>query len=262
MFKHLTLSRPLAVIDLETTGISPQNDRVVELSVLKILPSGKTKHLTRRVNPGIPIPAEATAIHGITDADVANEPGFGAIAASLLALLDGCDLCGYNFERFDLRFLHHEFKRASMSLRLEGRAILDPLQIFHARERRDLAAAVRFYLGREHDDAHSAAADARATAQVLDAMLARYSDLPRGVADLHAHLKDPRSVDAEGRFTRVEGQVRFAFGKYRGAALDAIARQAPEYLRWMLDADFPEETKELVRKALDSRGKADRVTPS
>ncbi|MDB5308645.1 MAG: hypothetical protein JWO38_2847 [Gemmataceae bacterium] len=255
MFKNLALARPLAVIDLETTGVNPQTDRIVELSVLKLLPDGRT-HVTRRVNPGVPIPAEASEVHGIYDADVEGEPAFAEVAGGLMVLLDGCDLCGFNIRRFDLRVLHAEFRRAGLTLPLAGRAVIDPLQIFHARERRDLAAAVQFYLGREHAGAHSAAADTAATADVLDAMLGRYRDLPRGVAELFQHFKDPNEVDSTGCFTRVEGQVRFAFGKYRGQPLAAVAARSPDYLEWMLDQDFFEDTKVVVRQALAARREA------
>lgn len=250
MFKNLALTRSLAVLDLETTGVNPQTDRIVEVSVLKILPDGEKRHVTRRLNPGIPIPAEASEVHGISDADVASEPGFGAVAKSLLQLLDGCDLCGFNIRRFDLRLLHAEFQRAGLTFPLAGRAVIDPLHIFHSRERRDLVAAVQFYLGREHAAAHSASADAVATAEVLDAMLERYDDLPRGVADLFQHFKDPNEVDSNGFFTRVEGQIRFAQGKYRGQPLHSVARDHPDYLQWMLGQDFFEDAKAVVREAL------------
>lgn len=250
MFAHLTLERPLAIIDLETTGTNPQQDRIVELSVLKVTPSGRREQTTWRVKPGVPIPAEASAVHGIFDADVAGEPQFEVIAPDVAALLAGCDLCGFNILRFDLKVLHAEFRRVGLSLPLAGRAVIDPLQIYHARERRDLGAAVRLYLGREHDGAHSAAADAFATAEVLDAMLGRYADLPRGVADLYQHFKDPKAADSSGCFTRIDGEVRFAFGKYRGQPLDAVAREQPGYLRWMLEQDFFDDTKALVRRAL------------
>jgi DNA polymerase III subunit epsilon len=253
MFENLILEKPLAVIDVETTGANPDNDRIVEIAVLRVTPDGKYTRGDRRLNPGIPIPPEATAIHGITDADVAYAPTFADVADCLLAFLDGCDFCGFNLKRFDLRLLHAEFARAGKSLPLEGRAIVDALEIFHAFERRDLAAAVRFYCDREHDDAHSAGADALATAHVLDAMLARYTDLPRTAAGLHQHFKDPNAVDSNGRFIQVEGEIRFAFGKFRGQPLDAIARTEPDYLAWMLDQDFFDDTKAVVRKALAAR---------
>jgi DNA polymerase-3 subunit epsilon len=250
MFKHLVLHKPLAILDLETTGIDPQTDRIVEIGILKVLPDLRQKQRNHRVNPGIPIPAEATAIHGITDADVANEPRFEHLASDLRSFLDGCDLCGFNLKRFDLRVLDLEFNRASQPLSLEGRAILDPMEIFHARERRDLAAAVRFYLRREHDHAHSASADVLATAEVLDAMIGRYTDLPRTVSGLHQHFKSPNAVDSSGRFVRINGEIRFAFGKYRGEPLDAVARRKPDYLEWMLTQDFFDDTKAVVKDAL------------
>jgi DNA polymerase III subunit epsilon len=253
MFNNLKLERPLAVIDLETTGTDPQADRIVEISVLKVSPDGQRKHRTRRVNPGVPIPPEATAIHGITDADVADEPRFPSMAASLLALLDDCDFCGFNLKRFDLRMLHVEFGRAGLTLSLTGRAIVDPLEIFHARERRDLAAAVQFYCGREHEGGHQASADVLATADVLDAMLARYPDLPTTVAGLHQHFKNPNAVDSTGYFVRVGTQIRFAFGKHRGQPLETVARTKPDYLEWMLGQTFFDDTNVIVRNALDAR---------
>ncbi len=250
MFKNLSLERPLAVLDLETTGTDPRTDRIVELSLLKVQPNGEHHLRTRRLNPGMPIPAEASAVHGITDALVAGEPNFRAIARDLLRHLEGCDLCGYNLKKFDLRVLYAEFQRAGLTLSLEGRAILDPMEIFHRREPRDLAAAVRRYLGREHEEGHTAAGDVRATAAVLDAMLDHYPDLPRKAGELHAHLADPRAADAAGVFRRIEGQLRFNVGQYRGQALEAVATNAPDYLEWMLRADFLEDAKNLIRAAL------------
>src|SRR5262245_4490625 len=166
VFQHLSLQRPLAVVDLETTGVDPQRDRIVEISVLRFTPPIDRVHRTRRLNPGIPIPTEATQIHGITDEDVADEPGFAEVAPSLLAFLDGCDLCGYNLKRFDLRVLVAEFERAGLTFDLEGRSIIDPMQIFHHYERRDLGAAVQFYLNRDQENGHSAESDVAATADV------------------------------------------------------------------------------------------------
>ena len=254
MFKNLVLDKPLAVIDLETTGTDPKSDRIVEISVLKVMPDGSRVHRVRRLNPGVPIPPAATEVHGITDEDVADEPRFANIADSLLAFLEGCDFCGYNLKKFDLRLLYAEFARAGKSLSLQGRAMVDPLEIFFAYEKRDLAAAVRFYCDREHENGHSAGADVLATAEVLDAMLARYSDLPRTAAGLHQHFKDPNAVDSSGCFVRVAGQVRFAFGKHRGQPLDAVAHAKPDYLEWMLAQDFFEDTKAVVRQALTPNG--------
>jgi DNA polymerase III subunit epsilon len=250
MFTNLLLERPLAILDLETTGIDPARDRIVEISVLKIQPDGRRKQLTHRLNPGIPIPATATAIHGIADADVADKPGFEAIAAQLLDLLDGCDLCGFNVKRFDLRVLNDEFKRSGHVFSLEGRAIVDAMEIFHAMEPRNLAAAVRFYCEREHEGSHAAGADVLATADVLDAMLARYQDLPRTVSGLHEQFADASAVDSGGRFRRVGEEIRFAFGKHRGLPVETVARSDPDYLQWMLGQDFLDDAKAIVREAL------------
>lgn len=251
--KNISLTRPLAIIDLETTGLNPQKDRIVEISILKVLPDGQTEQRTHRVNPRMSIPPDATAIHHITNADVADEPTFPELADELLAFLEDCDLCGFNLKRFDLRFLSAEFDRAGTKLSLEGRAIIDPMEIFHRQEPRDLAGAVRFYLGRNHQGAHSAEADARATAEVLDAMIVRYA-LPDTVDALHNQSQDERGVDSNGCFNRVGRQICFAFGKYRGQPLESVAASKPAYLEWMLTQSFPEDTKEVVRNALERAG--------
>jgi DNA polymerase-3 subunit epsilon len=255
MLKNLTLERPLAVLDLETTGTDPDKDRIVEVSVLRLSPGREAEHWTRRVNPGVPIPPAATAVHGITETDVADAPRFAEVVQDLLAFLDGCDLCGFNLKRFDLRLLYTEVARAGLTLPLAGRALVDPMEIFHAYEPRDLSAAVRFYCGREHENAHAAAADVLATVAVLDAMVARYADLPRDVAGLHQRFKDSKSLDSSGHFVRVQGEIRFAFGKYRGQPLDVIARTKPDYLEWMLKENFFDDTKAIVRDALKKWGK-------
>ncbi len=251
MLTHLQLQRPLAVFDLETTGTDPATDRIVEYSVLRLAPGGRSDLRTQRVNPGRPIPPEASAVHGIYDRDVADLPRFEAVAGELLAFLDGCDYCGFNIKKFDLRVLSVELSRAGLSLPLQGRAIVDPLEIFHHFEKRDLSAAVRFYCGREHAGAHAAEADVLATLAVLDAQLAKYADLPRTTAGLHVHFRDPNSVDADGRFAKVGGELRFTFGKYRGQPLDEVARTKPDYLEWMLKQDFFDDAKALVRQALE-----------
>lgn len=251
MLTNLDLQRPLAVFDLETTGTDPATDRIVEISVLRLSPGGRKDLRTQRVNPGRPIPPEATAVHGISDMDVRGMPSFDEVARDYLAFLEGCDLCGFNIKRFDLRLLSVEFTRVGLGLPLEGRAIVDPLEIFHTHEKRDLSAAVRFYCGRDHDGAHAAEADVLATVAVLDAQIARYADLPKSVAGLHIHFRDPNSVDADGRFTKVNGELRFTFGKYRGQPLTEIARTKADYLEWMLKQDFFDDVKTIVRQALE-----------
>jgi DNA polymerase-3 subunit epsilon len=255
MLKNIILERPLAVIDLEATGTDTKVDRIIEVSVLKILPGGDHDHRTRRVNPGVPIPAEATAVHGISDDDVAEMPTFRAIAPGLARYLDGCDLCGYNILKYDLRLLAAEYHRAGVRFPVSGRKIVDACQIFHRREPRDLTAAYRFYCGKEHEGAHGAAADVLATLAILDAQVSRYDDLPRTVDGLHAHCNDPGALDMSGMFGKDEdGAVVFIRGKYKGRSLGDIARAKPDYLEWMLREDYFDDTKVLASEALKQAG--------
>jgi DNA polymerase III subunit epsilon len=250
VLKNITLTRPLAILDLETTGTDPKECRIVEVSILKLGPDGAQDMRTRRVNPGIPIPESATAIHGITDAMVANCPTFRALAAGLLSFLDGADLCGFNLRRFDLRVLANELKRCGMSLPLAGRHVVDPIRIYHERERRDLSAAVRLYLGREHDGAHGAEADVLATVAILDAQITHYGDLPGTIEELHALQVDPGALDFDGKLRRDEaGWTFFTFGKYEGKCVETLARdpRRADYLDWMLSGDFLDDTKDIVR---------------
>jgi DNA polymerase-3 subunit epsilon len=252
-FRHLTLARPLAVIDLESTGTDPATDRAVEVAVLTVAPDRPADLFATRVNPGRPIPAAATAVHGLGDADVRDAPTFAALAAGLAQRLAGCDLAGFGITRFDLPLLTAEFARAGVPFSLAGRAVLDALTVYHRHEARTLAAAVGFYLGRDHAGAHAAGADAAAAAAVLDAQVRRYG-LPTAPAELHAALVD---ADVAGKFRRGPGGVvEFAFGKYAGRPLADVARTDPAYLRWVLTRPFLSDVHDLVRAALDgARGR-------
>ncbi|QEH33968.1 hypothetical protein OJF2_25010 [Aquisphaera giovannonii] len=255
MLKNITLDRPLAVLDLETTGTDTKIDRIVEVSVLKILPGGECDHRTRRVNPGVPIPPEATAVHGITDDDVADCPTFRAIAPGLARFLDGCDLGGFNILKYDLRLLAAEYNRAGLDFPVAGRKVIDACHIFHKREPRDLTAAYRFYCGLEHEGAHGAAADVLATLAILDAQVARYDDLPTTIDGLHAHCSDPTALDMSGMFGKDEdGVIVFVKGKYKGRTLEQVAGDKPDYLDWMLKADFFDDTKAIASQALRRAG--------
>lgn len=253
------VDRPLAFFDLETTGLSTQNDRIVELAVIRITPQGDVLERVRRFNPGVPIPAEATEIHGITDEDVADKPPFSARARSLLQLLDPCDLAGFNIRRFDLPMLLAEFRRCGLRFDMKDRRIIDVQNIFHREERRDLTAAARLYLGRGHAEAHTALGDIRTTAAVLSAQLERYDHLPRDIDGLHGYCDEyaPFETELERWFREAEGEdeeegLVFRRGKHSGRALDDVARREPDYLHWMLGADdMPEEVLEVVREALE-----------
>lgn len=243
---HLVLDRPLAVLDLETTGVDPAADRIVEVAVLTLLPGGQQELFHRRVNPGAPIPPAATAVHGIADADVAAAPPFRAVAPELFAALHGSDLAGFGIASFDLPLLAAEFARCGLPFRVAGRRVIDVLALYRRLRPRDLASAVREYLGREHAAAHSAAADARAAAAVLDAQVGRHA-LPPTPGELHSVLVE---VDVAGRFRREAGHVVFAFGKYSGQPLAGVAARDSGYLRWMLGRPFLDDVHGLVRRAL------------
>ena len=252
--KHLKLDRPIAFIDVETTGLSPYSDRIVELSILKIHPDGAEEYKSHRVNPGVPIPAEATAVHGITDSDVAGEPVFQRYAKSVRDFLEDCDIAGFNVIKFDLPCLETEFARANVEFSRRGRQLVDSKVIYHQRDPRDLRAAYRKYCGKEMEGAHSAEEDAKATAEVLYGQLEMHQDLPRDVPGLCAlcYRVEENYIDADGKFIWSEGEVVCNFGKkHRGRKLKDIAVDDPGYLSWIADADFSTEVKEMVINALD-----------
>jgi len=243
---NLVLDRPLAVLDLETTGVDPAADRIVEMAVLTLLPGGKHELFHQRLNPGVPIPPAASAVHGITDTDVIGGPTFAAVAPELFATLHGSDLAGFGIASFDLPLLAAEFARVRLPFRVAGRRVIDVLALYRRCHPRDLTSAVREYLGRDHADAHAAVADARATAEVLDRQVERHA-LPPTPAELHAALVE---VDVAGRFRREAGHVVFAFGKYSGQLLAEVAARDPGYLKWMLGRPFLDDAHDLVRRAL------------
>ena len=248
MPQHLQLERPLAVLDLETTGTDAKKDRIVEICVIKIEPNGERVTKTRRLNPGVPIPAEVTAIHGIRDADVRDQPRFAQVAKGLVEFLAGCDLCGFNIRKFDLQLLVAEFHRVNVPFDLEGRHILDAMALYHKLHPRGLADAVREYLRRDHDGAHGAEADTNATMDVLDAMLGRHEHLPRTVPGLITELRPAQFADSDALLRHVEGRLQLNKGKHRGQPLESIIRNEPGYIEWVLGiSDFAEDTKAVIR---------------
>jgi DNA polymerase-3 subunit epsilon len=254
--KNLKLNRPLAFIDLETTGLHPHSDRIVELSILKIHPDGTKEYHSRRINPGVPIPPEATAVHGITDDDVADKPKFGQFAKSIRDFLEGCDIAGFNVIAFDLPCLESELERVGVEFSRQGRYLVDTKTIYHQREPRDLQAAYQKYCGREMGNAHVAEEDAKASAEILEGQLEMYKDLPRDVAGLCAlcYKVEDNYIDAEGNFIWLDGEAICNFGKkHRGRKLQDIAREDPGYLSWVAGADFSAEVKKVVINALDGK---------
>ncbi|MFY9549997.1 MAG: 3'-5' exonuclease [Thermoanaerobaculia bacterium] len=248
----LVLERPLVVFDTETTGTNPRADRIIEIACVKVHPDGRREQYVRRYQPGIPIPASSTAIHGISDADVASAPRFREVAAELAAFLEGCDLAGYNIAGFDLPVLRAEFLRAGVAFEVSERRLVDAQRIFFSREPRHLAAAARFYCQSEHEGAHGALADAEMTLRVLAGQLARYRELPRTVAELHELFCAgiDQDLDPEGRFRLVNGEPTVNFGKNRGRLLKDISREEPGFLRWILKGDFSEPVKAIAKKFL------------
>jgi DNA polymerase-3 subunit epsilon len=252
---RLILERPLVFFDIESTGTDPDSDRIVEISAMRIAPDGARETRTRRIHPERPIPPGATAVHGIRDEDVRDAPTFRQISRSLLEFLEGADLAGFNVARFDVPLLEREFRDCDLDLDVAGRRVIDVMRIYHRKERRDLTAAVRFYLDREHEGAHGAEADVVATADVLEAQLERYDDLPGGVAEL-AEWCDPlpeNAVDRRGKFVWRDGEAVFAFGRHRDRSLREVVAEAPDYLEWIVGSDFPDDAREIVRNALEGR---------
>lgn len=250
----MKLTRPLAVIDLETTGPNVATDRIADIAIIKRLPDGGLERWSTLVNPGIPIPPAATAVHGITDAKVANEPTFDAIAADVAARLRDCDIGGFNVRGYDLPLLNNELTRHNFPA-LSGVHVVDAMPIFHAYEKRDLSAAVKLYLGRTHEGAHGAESDAFATLQVIEAQVQAYP-IPDTVEGLAA-WRPPGAVDAEGKLVWVEADGRalacMSFGKHKGHSLQWLKKNEPGFLSWMLGADFSVEVKAIVREALAGR---------
>ncbi|MBD5337109.1 MAG: 3'-5' exonuclease [Bacteroides sp.] len=243
----LNLDRPIIFFDLETTGTNVTRDRIVEISLIKVLPKGEPIRKCRRINPEMPIPAESTAIHHITDEDVANEPTFRQIARSLYDFFSGCDIAGYNSNKFDVPMLIEEFGRAGIRFDLRDRRLIDVQNIFHKMEQRTLVAAYKFYCGKDLENAHSAAADAEATYEVLLGQLERYDDLKNDIEYLSEFSTDRRNLDLAGRIIRQDdGEEYFNFGKFKGRKCREIFEREPGFFSWMKHGDFPKNTIDVL----------------
>lgn len=254
----IPLDRPLVFFDLETTGLRVGEDRIVEMALIRVSPQGDVLEKVRRFNPGIPISPEATAVHGITDEDVADEAPFSSRARALAQLLDGCDLAGFNIRRFDLPMLEAEFARAEVPFEVRGRRLIDMQTIFHREEPRDLTAAARFYLDREHTEAHTALGDIRTSAAVLSAQMERYGHLPRGLDGLHAYCDEHSPYDGPlGQWFRVTDEgLAFRKGKHEGRFLEEVAREDASYLEWILRLDDTRpQVVQAIRNALEGLGR-------
>lgn len=244
---QLNLKNPLVVFDLETTGIDIVKDRIIEISYVKVFPNGKEESKTMRINPGMPIPPASTAIHGITDDDVKDCPLFKNVAKQLAAQIEGCDLAGYNSNRFDIPLLAEEFLRAGVDIDLTRRKFIDVQTIFYKMEQRTLAAAYKFYCQKSLENPHAAAADTMATYEVLKAQLDRYPELKNDVTFLSEFSSFTNNVDFAGRMVYNEkNQEVFNFGKYKGRLVEEVLKQEPAYYSWMMNGDFPLNTKQKL----------------
>ena len=236
---ELKLKRPIVFFDLETTGVDTAHDRIVEISMIKIMPDGERIVKTRKLNPEMHIPEAATAVHGITDEDVKDCPRFAQVAKSLAQFLTGCDFGGFNSNRFDMPVLVEEFLRAGVDVDFKRRRFVDVQNIFHKMEQRTLVAAYKFYCDKDLTDAHSAEADTLATYEVLKAQLDRYPELENDIDAL-------ADFSSRGETADYAGRIVYGFGKYKGRRVEDIFEQDPSYYTWMMNGDFPLYTKKVI----------------
>ena len=246
----LNLKNPIVFFDLETTGTNINSDRIVEICYLKVYPNGNEESKTLRINPEMPIPAESSAVHGIFDADVADCPTFKEVAKSIANDIEGCDLAGFNSNRFDIPVLAEEFLRAGVDIDMSKRKFVDVQVIFHKMEQRTLSAAYKFYCVRNLEDAHTAEADTRATYEVLMAQLDRYpEDLQNDMSFLADYSSYNKNVDFAGRMVYDDNGVEvFNFGKYKGQPVSEVLKKDPGYYSWILNSDFTLNTKAMLTK--------------
>lgn len=247
---NLNLKNPLVFFDLETTGININSDRIVEISYLKVYPNGNEESKTMRINPEMHIPESSSAVHGIFDQDVADCPTFKEVAKDVAKAIEGCDVAGFNSNRFDVPLLVEEFLRAGVDIDLTKRKFIDVQVIFHKLEQRTLSAAYKFYCGKDLNDAHSAAGDTRATYEVLKAQLDKYPDiLKNDVGSLSEYSSFTKNVDFAGRIVYDDHHKEvFNFGKYKGVAVGDVLRRDPGYYGWVMSSDFTLNTKNVLTK--------------
>jgi len=255
MTHKLALKKPLAFFDLETTGINVAKDRIIDICIVKAMPNGEVVSKSQRVNPGMPIPLESSLIHGIYDDDVKEAPPFKAVARTLAQFMEGCDLAGFNSNRFDVPLLVEEFLRANVDFDMKNRRMVDAQRIFHLMEPRNLTAAYRFYCNKELIGAHGAEADTIASLEVLDAQVQRYrgmvakTDSGQDVVfendiDMLHSLTANNNVDLAGRIvTNDKGEEVFNFGKHKGLPVLEVLKKEPSFYDWMLKGEFPLDTK-------------------
>jgi len=244
---ELKLEKPIIFFDLETTGINIAKDRIVEISILKILPNGNKESKTWLVNPEMEIPKESSDIHGITNERVVTEPTFSELALEVSKMIEGCDLAGFNSNRFDIPLLAEEMLRADVDFDMKGRVAVDVQVIFHKKEERTLSAGYKFYCGKSLENAHSAEADTLATYEILKAQLDKYDDVENDINFLSEYSTFKKRADFAGfiQFDEDENEI-FTFGKYKGQKVAEILRKDKGYFSWIQNADFPLYTKKVL----------------
>ena len=244
---ELKLTRPICFFDLETTGIDVARDRIVEISIFKVYPNGNKESKTWLVNPTIPIPPQTTAVHGITDEKVANEPTFKELATQVHNMIKDSDLAGFNSDRFDIPLLAEELLRAGVDFDMKNRVAVDVQTIFHKKEERTLSAALKFYCNQSLENAHTAEADTMATYEILKAQLDRYEDLPNDMKTLSEFTSRKKAVDFAGFIAlNDKGQEIFTFGKNKNQLVEDVLEKEPGYYGWIQGADFPLYTKKVL----------------
>ncbi len=246
---NLNLTKPLIIFDLETTGINTATDRIVQISMIKVLPDGQEEKYNYFVNPGMPIPAEAIAIHGITDEMVKDKPLFSEIAPEIASIINGCDLAGYNSNRFDIPLLAEELLRAEVDVDFSKIKFVDVQNVFYKKEPRTLVAAYQFYCQKDLENAHSSDADTLATYEILKAQLERYDDLENNVDFLSEFTAQKKNADLAGFIIYDEkGKETFSFGKYKGRLVEDILERDQGYFGWIMKSDFPLYTKKVLTR--------------
>jgi len=253
-FRH---DKPIAFFDIESTGVNVRTDRIIDLAIVILHPDGTREQHTFRLNPEIPISPDASVVHGIYDADVKDSPTFKTKANEIDKVLTGCDFGGYNIVRYDIPMLAEEFMRVGVPFSIEGRRLIDAQKLFYRQEPRTLSAALKFYCGLEHEGAHGALADVEATIRVLKGQYKKYTDLPAEIGALHEYCNphDPSLVDSGGKLKWSGGEVLVNFGLNHGKKLRDLAAsdKGKGFLRWMINKDFPRDTQDIIRNALDGR---------
>ena len=247
----LQLTRPLAFIDLETTGVNISLDRIVEIAIVKINPDGTQQVKRKLINPMMPIPKGASDVHGITDDMVKDAPVFKQVANEIKQFIDHCDIGGYNSNRFDIPMLIEEFLRVGIDFSTDGRKLVDVQKVFHMMEQRTLSAAYKFYCQKNLDGAHSAEVDATATWEVLEAQVERYPQIGNTVESIVKFTGEDDIVDFARRFVRENGVEVFNFGKHKGKPVTQVLKEEPQYYDWMMKGDFPMNTKQKLTEILN-----------